>query len=146
MKAALEKAGAVVEVIAPHLGDVGGLMETKTFLNTPSVVYDAVYVPGGTDALADDANACMFVKDVFMHLKTIGATGDGVAFLSAALKKGALEQAGILVSDGNGFAGSFIKLMMKHRHWARADAPPRNRQGPRSQLQNQRLRFGARMS
>ncbi len=107
-----------------------------SLLTASSVVFDAVYVPGGEKsaaALAAEPDALEFVSEAFRHCKTVGATGDGVAFVLACPgvpKSGSGD--GLVLSEdakGGSFTGAFIKEIGKHRHWSRATrdgglAPP----------------------
>src|SRR6185503_849035 len=83
--------GAKVEHVSVALGamptDEGRPIDVeRTFLTTDSVLYDAVVVPGGTNAelLAQDGDALRFIRDSFRHAKPIGATNEGIAVLEAA--------------------------------------------------------------
>ncbi|MES2690142.1 MAG: catalase, partial [Bacteroidota bacterium] len=81
MKAALKKEGASVKVIAPKLGTIKGISGSEincdeSFLIATSVVYDAVYVPGGAKSiqtLKAEPNALHFVNEAFRHCKPIAA-------------------------------------------------------------------------
>ena len=91
MKAALVAAGAVPELVAPlpkvKTADSKELPADKTLLTVASVLYDAVYVPGGqasVAALTQEGDALHFVNEAFKHCKAIGATGEGVDLLLAA--------------------------------------------------------------
>lgn len=147
MTKALIAAGAQVKVIAPRLGLLSGLETHITvdfsFLTAGSVLFDAVYIPGGArsvETLKGDAKALMFVKEAYLHCKTIAATDAGIELLLAthpAQDKTAASHAegvragersllrgdgGIIVSRGDTegrTAEKFIKAIAQHRHWAR---------------------------
>ncbi len=138
VKAALKEEGAHAMLIAKQLGSVqstdGEAMKVdKSFLNTASVLFDAVYVPGGEQsvkALMQQGNALHFINEAFKHCKPIGATGDGVALLEATALDDALlssdglreEQGVVTARDASGvgaFAGAFIGALRQHRHWGR---------------------------
>jgi catalase len=143
MKAALSGAGAQGKVVAPALGELKGGNGGKvpvdfSLLTASSVVFDAVYVPGGarsTASLAAEQDAVDFVAEAYRHCKTIGATGEGVEFVRSCPgivstpNQGALEGL-VLVEEkkDSSFAKSFIKEIGKHRHWIRqrfeTGAPP----------------------
>src|SRR4051794_34912231 len=84
LRAALEKQGAQLLVIAPHGGTVrrGRAMEVvdRTFLTVRSIELDAVVVADGTAGVTDD-KVLRLVEEAFRHCKAIGAWGDGVALL-----------------------------------------------------------------
>ncbi|GAC1410608.1 MAG: catalase HPII [Candidatus Velthaea sp.] len=140
MKAALTAAGAIAEVIAPRLGTLGGAVKVDhTLVTAPSVVYDAVYVPGGAQSirtLSDDGDAVHFVAEAFKHAKPIAASGDAAPVLERAgfygdgAREGNPEQTGLIVGkSGEGaakLAPALIGALALHRAWMRAgkDAVP----------------------
>lgn len=131
-RAALEKAGAKVKVIAKHLGTVkavhGKNVEVdKSSLTTDSIEYDAVFIPGGAASVAvlkKDGEALHFVQEAYRHCKPIGATKEGAELLEAC---GISTSApGVVVSQdgagsGNAFGATFIAAIAEHRHWSRLD-------------------------
>ena len=96
LQTALTAQGAMSEIVGPHLGALSGtggnaVEAVKTFANTSSVLYDAVFVPGGSGAAAlmqmGDARA--FVAEAYKHAKAVAAVGEGTGLLKAALPEGA---------------------------------------------------------
>ena len=138
MKKALEEAGAMANIVAPHLGTIktaGGeeLMVEKSFLNTGSVLFDAIYVPSGIDsimALKEEHKAIHFLDEAYSHCKPIAADGDGTDLWkeSDAGKKeesmnGSPEEAkknGVLLDQD---PSEFIKAIAQHRFWDREKVP-----------------------
>ena len=58
-----------------------------SLLTASSVLFDAVYVPGGAEsvaALSAERDAVEFVTEAYRHCKPIAATGEGVDLLRAA--------------------------------------------------------------
>lgn len=96
-------AGATPKTVAPRLGVVNGangneLYADFSFLTGSSVLFDAVYVPGGDaslEALMQQAEASEFVNEAFKHCKAIAANGAGIELLASALR-GAIQRAGVL--------------------------------------------------
>jgi catalase len=131
IKEALLKESAKGCVIAPYegivKGDQGGELAVDfSFLTASSVLFDAVYIPGGLDIneLSDDNDVIDFLNDAYRHCKVIGAQGGGIDLLSATgfVSKIDNEDEGIIVSreEGNStFAATFITAMTNHRVWAR---------------------------
>ena len=137
MKQALEKAGAKAEIISKFKGMIksadGKEMEVdKTFLTAASLMYDAVYVPGGkasVEMLKKQGDAIHFVNEAFKHCKAIAATGEGVDLLVASDIPGIKPQVGQLqtelgvVTSGDvgvkDAAEAFVKAIAQHRHWQR---------------------------
>ncbi len=139
IQAALKKEGAHAEVVAPVLGKVesadGEVVEVKkSFFTTASVVYDALYIPGGRESvntLQKQGAALHFVNEAFKHCKAIGATGEGVELLNTAMVPGVTLSGGGLSDDQgvvtlrddaslDGFTAPFLSAIAQHRHWARA--------------------------
>ena len=135
---ALMGAGAMGEIVGPHLGLIEGtsLEAKKTFANTASVLYDAVYVPGGAKgivALKRLADAHVFVAEAYKHAKAVAATGEGVDLVLAALPKGTegsgdghiASRLGVVTqrsgSEWSAAAQEFLAAIGKHRHFDRTD-------------------------
>jgi catalase len=126
MQRALLAAGAVSKIVATHggslkTGDGGALAVDFTFLTVGSVLFDAVFIPGGapsTSALAGDAAAVLFVRETYKHCKAIAATGTGLAVLEAA---GVVAREVLTRREGaNGqLTSAFIKAIAQHRDWSR---------------------------
>ncbi|GKU80013.1 catalase [Paenibacillus sp. L3-i20] len=141
LKQALTEAKVAVEIIsktqAPIQGDDNTTLEPhQSLLTAASVLYDAVYVACGrqsVDELLSDVKGADFVREAFLHYKTIAAVGEGKELLAAArvpveyTGASGSESAGILIGAGhNGnadFAASFIAAIAKHRHWNRKLQP-----------------------
>ena len=89
VKAALEAQGAKVEVVSQFLGTLKGedgkeIAVDKHFISASSVLYDAVYVPGGqqsVDALKKQGYVINFINQAFKHCKAIGANGEAISLL-----------------------------------------------------------------
>jgi catalase len=104
-------------------------------LTAASVLYDAVYVPGGAksiETLTAHGEALAFIHEAFKHFKPIAGSGEGVDLLMQADLKGidASEvngkisvQLGVIasrdVSEMGGFATEFIDAIKEHRFWTR---------------------------
>ncbi len=128
-KNALEKQGATVKIIGMKSSGVkdadGKIMKVDHALRTvASVLFDAVYVPGGEKsiaALTDEPDAIEFVNEAFRHCKAIAASGAGVNFLKEEtyVRKAEDDKAIIL---GDDVSGDFIKAIAAHRNWERETA------------------------
>ena len=131
---------AVVEIIAPRLGTITGaggelIKVDRSFLTTPSVVYDAVYVPGGTNSVATlecDYDAIHFLNQAFKHCKPIAADSAAKQVLDATYfsKKlpevnndASVEREGVVIgNDPNTLATQFMQAIKLHRFWEREKA------------------------
>jgi len=125
--------GALGEVVGPHLGtlagDEGTIEVKKTYANTGSVLFDAVYVPGSTNiaVLKNMGDARKFIDEAYKHGKAIAASGSGVELVAATEmgKQNSSAPAGVfLAPDGNALsvAADLIDGVAKHRFRERADA------------------------
>lgn len=142
----LEQAGAFCKLVAPHLGTVTTvsgrqLVVDHTLANMPSVMFDAVLIPGGSASVATLCGlgeAVHFVLEAYKHCKTICAVNEGVQLLST-LGFGQAQNpdkvsepgAGILIADvrkvlDGQMSQDFITAIALHRHWDRLniDAVP----------------------
>ena len=132
--AALARKGATGLLVGPSLGPIagdGGKTSSPAFsiLTSKSVLFDAVFVAGGTEAAAwtQEADAIEFVKDAHKHCKPVAATGDGVALLKAAgIAVGPVDSADpadeATIVAGNmsaAVARRLVAAMAEHRLWTR---------------------------
>ena len=148
MQRLLKEAGAQSKVVAPRLGALTGARGQAipvdwSLLTVGSVLFDAVYVPGGdkcAEALAADASAILFVREAYKHCKAIAASGAGVGLLKAAgvmeestasapasspargkTAAGGDDEALVVGTDEqiDRIAQSFIRAIARHRNWSR---------------------------
>lgn len=126
MKEALLKAGAQVQLVAPRLGAIrtagGSTFEAdQSLLTAASVLFDAVYVPGGADSVASlqqHPDAIRFVNEAYRHCKPLAVASEGLQLLKATLVPPE-EAPGVVVS---GQAKAFIAAIAQHRFWEREPA------------------------
>jgi catalase len=138
---ALKAAGAQSKIIAPRLGSLKTAQghDVKidwSFLTAGSVLFDAVFVPGGDkslEALTIEPRAVEFVAEAYKHCKAIGATGKGLALFQAAgistndrtptrKERKPSGPDGVVIgkdADVNGVAEEFIQAVAQHRAWGR---------------------------
>ncbi len=134
---ALLAAGAQSRIVAPHGGrlrcaDGSEMRIDHSLLTTSSVMFDALFVPGGADSVATllgKSGAVHFVHEAYWHFKTIGAFREGCDLTQAA---GVHSHYG----DGDGdeidsgvvawregelteLVDDFIDAVAQHRHWRR---------------------------
>ena len=137
----LEAQGALPKVYSNHggtisLSDDSELPVDKTFVTGGSIMYDAVYVPGGRksiEMLRSAGDAIQFVNEAFRHGKAIGATGDAMSFLRESDivgvniaepgTAGTVTDKGVVTNAGpdpdSSFNEQFIEAIRLHRHWTR---------------------------
>jgi len=124
--AAVGKAKAVYEVIAPKIGGVTLADGTKVAVKHkidggPSVLFDAVAIVASSDGaalLANDGAAKDFVNDAFGHCKFIGFTPEAMALFEKAGLATDLDEACIELSTKR-HATAFVESCGKLRHWPR---------------------------
>jgi catalase len=143
---ALCREGATEECVSLVLGPIQSaegrsLAAAKSFLTTASVLYDAVFIPGGAasvDQLGESKRAVGFVREAFAHKKPIGATNEGIALLLGALAEtetelgarsaGLTDEFGVVTAEADEldeFAQAFIDAIRQHRHFDRRAVPAR---------------------
>ncbi len=133
MKNALEKQGAKMKIIGLKSKSVkdaeGKEMKVDHALRTvASVLFDAVYVPGGDQsvaALTEEPDAIEFVNEAFRHCKAIAGSGAGAKFLQEeTYVRKAKDDKAIILSDAGakGATDDFIKAIAAHRNWDREKA------------------------
>jgi catalase len=136
---ALDATGAVTRLLGSRLGTVRGedgetFEIDATLENSPSVLFDAMVLAGGSeavDAMCLDGRTLEFAKDQYRHCKTILALGDSSRVLDKAgipltLPSGDVDS-GLLVEGQEGSeadAQSFITAIGRHRHVERDQDPP----------------------
>jgi catalase len=137
----LEERGAQIEVVAKLLGTKAGAggMEVeaqKSHLTTGSIMYDAIFVPGGrgsVDAMLEQGDAKHFVAEAFKHKKPIGVLGEGVELLQhltlpaidlAQEGRGLVSDQGVVTDrraeTSDSFLDSLAEAIAEHRHWERS--------------------------
>lgn len=137
VKKALETAGAITEVVAPHLGNIiaedgTAIPVVKSFLTAASVFYDALYVPAGVSSVATleaDADAVHFLNEAYRHCKAIAAHGNALQVLEATYffkripedrsAASALLEGVIVSDDAAKLAATFVNAIAQHRFWER---------------------------
>lgn len=130
---ALKKSKAVPVVIASHLGNIisskgNQIKAEESFLTASSVLFDAVYIPGGIksiETLSGIPEAAEFINQAYKHYKPIGINKEAIELLkltdiiSKFHKDGndkKLFAEGVLIDKS---ADEFIKGVTNHRYWNR---------------------------
>jgi catalase len=124
LKAAVEKAGATLQNVAPRIGGVmltGGarLAADHQLAGGPSILFDAVVVAPSADgarALERDAAAINWIRDAFAHLKVIGVVPDARPLLDRA---DVSADAGVIAIGGPKDVADFMAAAKMGRVWDR---------------------------
>jgi catalase len=137
MKKALLAQGAMVDIIAPKLGGLNTkegtvLAVDKSLMTVSSVLYDAVFVPGGNKAihiLAQKPEAMEFISQGYKHCKAIAFAMDAEPLILKTTLgedlKTTKEIPGIIYSSKPtaDFSKEFVKAVAQHRFWEREKSP-----------------------
>jgi catalase len=140
LQQALQDAGATCRVISDRLGFIATssgqqLPVDHTFQTMPSVMFDAVLVPGGAasvQALERCGAAVHFMLEAYKHCKTICLIGESSRLLQrVGVEEGAVLPPGVVIGRNDPtqraqLAQDFIAAIARHRHWLRPnlDAVP----------------------
>ena len=132
MKSSLIRAGAVPMFVADHLGMIitkngKKVKADESLLTTSSVLFDAVYIPGGiksVDALLKCPEAVDFVRQAYKHFKPLAVSGEGMDLFSTACQQDISNKKKDKDPDLVGVSidktpADFINLIAKHRFWNR---------------------------
>lgn len=137
--ASLLSSGAVPRLVGSRLGTINstdgqGLDIEVTLEASPSVLYDAVVIPGGAnsiDTLSLNAQALEFIRDQYRHCKAILVSEEGESLLTLAdippvLPNGSPDLA-IIVANENALDDALINFKLAiaaHRAFERENDPP----------------------
>jgi catalase len=138
LHAALTSAGAVPRFVGPRLGTYsatdGDTFEADASMeNSPPVLFDAVVLPDGEEAvraLAADGHTTEFVMNQYRHGKTLLALGASSRLLERAgvtptMRNGAADAGVIMSAAGDARVSQrFIAAVALHRHPERESDPP----------------------
>jgi catalase len=124
--------GAQAKVVAPRLGYLrtteGNQVKIHfSLLTASSVLFDAVYLPGGEQSVASlktDPSALEFVFEAYKHAKAIGASGAAIQLLHTArvLNGSNTSDEAVVVtknSSSKEMVSKFLAAIRKHRNWQR---------------------------
>ncbi|MBX3287041.1 MAG: catalase [Actinobacteria bacterium] len=117
---ALTAEGAVLQVIGPRGGTIGGVEVHHTLHTCDSVMFDALVVdPSAADLAHHSLKAAVLVQEAYRHHKVVAAVGDGIDLLRAAGID--LEAPGILAdtSAAQRFTRALTTAVGWHRYWER---------------------------
>jgi catalase len=127
MKAALSAQGAEGLVIGARLGTVDGkggkIAIDHTSLTMPSVVFDAIYVPGGpaaVESLMGSGLTLSTLAEAYKHLKPLALGADAEMLLRKAGIEATDSADGVFIGDAAEIGSAFITAIGQHRVWKRS--------------------------
>lgn len=116
--------GVTVDIVGEKLGTVRGadgikVMPNATFLTTDPVLFDALYVVGGTAAnqAKFNYNIEYFIDEAFKHFKPIGFATTGLSLFEASNAKAGPGI--VFATDNPDFEQEFVKAIAQQRFWGR---------------------------
>ena len=131
----------MVEIVAKFhgmiAGDTGETLETdKNHVGTGSVLYDAIFIPGGrksVDTMMQQGDVIHFVNETFKHCKPVAAFGEAVELLKSSSMVGvnfaaetdsqSMAHMGVVTARKHDhlkhFLDKFKAAIAAHRHWER---------------------------
>ena len=119
----LAACGLNLEIISENQGEVRGTNGVNykvahTFLTAKSVQFDGVYIVNGSKTSKKfNKDAAYFIDEAFSHYKPIGATHEGIQFLTLNNFNG---KPGVVTGeDIRSFPDEFVNAISIHRHWNR---------------------------
>ena len=127
----LKKEGASAKLLAPSSAAVKtaegqALTPDDSMLGLPSIVFDAVFVPGGAQAakaFGEDGAALHYLLEAYKHLKAIALCGEaGELVEQLRLEADAGLVSGAKASD---VLKPFVAAIAEHRVWAREEKAKR---------------------
>ncbi len=143
LKDTLESKGAKAKIVSMFLGSVkssdGREMDVdKSHVTTGSVMYDAIFLPGGkgsVEAMMHQGKVKQFINETFKHGKTIAAVGEAIELIQGSDIKGVnlatdpsqgvVSDTGVITVRDAARAGEciegFTEAMKQHRHWGREE-------------------------
>lgn len=121
----LRNAGVTVDIISERIGTVKGTggktaVSNQTFITASSVLYDSLFVGGGTSGNAAEFNSYMrnYIEEAWQHFKPIAFTNDGSRYIPMTSVQ---EGPGIIVEKKQSdFNQSYLNALAKQRFWHRS--------------------------
>lgn len=140
VKTMLKENHAMAETVSKFQGKIKSsngkeLEAEKSHVTTGSIVYDGIFIPGGTmGSMKKQGDVIHFINETYKHCKPIAASGDAIDLLVqseiegvdvASDDKAVRNHMGVVTSR-NGkkldeFVEKFRMAIMEHRHWNREE-------------------------
>lgn len=126
MTQVLKSENAMVKLIAPHGGSItcDSGMDHKVdaaISTTESVLFDAIYIPGGEKSIRTLMNTGKYIKfinETLKHCKAIAVDNEGEDLLDKTFATDFKNDKAVLI---NAAPQNFVNAIAKHRNWERMD-------------------------
>ncbi|PVX52451.1 catalase [Balneicella halophila] len=126
MEKTLKNKDAFITLIAPNGGIVkcSDNMEHEVdamLSTTESVLYDALYIPGGKksiDELMKEAKVFKFIKETFKYCKAIAVDGEADKLLEKCIDVPYKDDKAVFIDEK---PEKFVDAIAKHRNWEREE-------------------------
>lgn len=126
MADALEKEGAVLKMVAPHGGTITcdeGMKHKvdAAIMTTESVLFDAVYIPGGdaaTTTLMGESKFIKFINEALKHCKAIAVDDKDNGLVDKTYLSKFKDDEAVLIGQK---PANFINAIKQHRNWDRSE-------------------------
>ncbi|MEW9051565.1 MAG: catalase [Neobacillus sp.] len=121
---ALQQNGVFVDVVSEKLGTVTGadgtrIKVTQTFLTTHHVLYDALYIVGGStkNQLSFNRYIAEYISGAYKYYKPIGIATTGQSYIKSSENN---NLAGVVfAANTQEFEKEFVAAIAQHRFWER---------------------------
>lgn len=120
----LRKYGVTVDIVGEKLGTVRGadglkVIVNETFLTMDPVLFDSLYVVGGTaeNQAKFNSNIQYFINESFKHYKPIGFASTGAPFFELSNAK--VGPGIVFATDNPEFDNEFVTAIAQQRFWDR---------------------------
>ena len=122
----IEENSGIIKIVAPHGGTIicseGMKHEVDAAIaTTESVLYDAVFVPGGQksiNALLKEPKFIKFINEAFKHCKAIAFCDEAEKLVDKTFVKDYKDDKAVLI---NKKPEEFVTQIAKHRNWDRME-------------------------
>ncbi|WP_417363402.1 catalase [Galbibacter sp.] len=130
LKTSLEKGGAEVVFVAPKVGSIkteeGETLEIQhSFLTDASVLYDAMFLPGGkksVERLKKEPDVFHFSNEMFRHCKPLAFSKDSEPLIDKMYFEKNRDDWALITESDNASLKNFITALEKHRIWERENS------------------------
>ncbi len=126
VKSALEEKGAILKIVSPHGGTITCDADKDHKVDaaidtTESVLFDAIYIPGGqasVNSLLEHPKFIKFINETLKHCKAIAADNEGEQLLDKTYVADHKDDKAVFI---NSEVADFAQAIAQHRNWERME-------------------------